>query len=337
MSDALLLVSFGGPEGPEDVMPFLRNVTRGRNVPDERLAAVAEHYHHFGGRSPVNDQIRDLLARLGPALVDAGVELPVYWGNRNWHPLLADTLRQVADDGHRHVVALATSAWSSYSGCRQYREDLARAAADADVELSIVKIRPFHDHPGFVEAQVDRARSALTETEWSGPPQLVFVAHSIPVAMAATSDYADQVEVAADRVVERLDTPLAHDLAWCSRSGPPSVPWLEPDVNDHLRALATEGVTNVLLVPVGFVSDHMEVAWDLDVEAAATAQQLGMQLVRAASVGTHPAFVDALVDLFSAAVAGQERRTLADTPTLSCDEMCCRLPDAADLPVVAAV
>lgn len=326
--DALLLVSFGGPERPDDVLPFLRNVTRGRDVPDERLAAVAEHYHHFGGRSPINDQNRALVAALQDGLHEAGVHLPVYWGNRNWHPLLGNTMAQIADDGHRRVVALATSAWSSYSGCRQYREDLAQAAAGAKAQLSVCKLRPFHDLPGFIEAQADRVRSALMRLPPDASPRLVFVAHAIPTSMAEASDYVAQVTTASASVAERLGRRFDHDVVWSSRSGPPSVPWTEPDINDHLADLAGDGVDHVVVVPIGFVSDHMEVAWDLDVEAARKAADLDVRLVRAGTVGTHPAFIAGLVDLVIAATDP------AAEPPATCGPNCCLRPDS---PVLATV
>ena len=338
-SSALLLVSFGGPEGPDDVMPFLRNVTSGRGVPDGRLAAVAEHYFHFDGRSPINDQNRALLAALRPALDAAGLEQPLYWGNRNWHPLLADVVRALAADGHHRVVAVATSAWSSWSGCRQYREDLARAAEDAGGAVEIVKIRPFHDHPGFIEAQADRVRVALREHPGGrATPRLLFVAHSIPTAMADASSYADQVASASRRVVHRLGHRIEHEVAWCSRSGSPATPWLEPDVNDVLAAWSEEDVRDVVLVPIGFVSDHMEVIWDLDVEAAETAREHGIALTRAGTVGTHPAFVDALVDRLRSAVTGRPSASL-DEPVgqPSCEGHCCLANGDAGAPAVAAI
>ncbi len=363
--DALLLLSFGGPEQPEDVLPFLENVTRGRGIPPERLVAVAEHYHHFGGRSPINDQNRALLAAVRADLAAAGVDVPVYWGNRNWGPFLTDTLREMVADGVRHAAVFVTSAYSSYSGCRQYREDLAASSAalisEAGAEESVAtarlpvlsKLRHYFDHPGFVEANseallsataalvddVAAARAAATPS-WAvageGAPgsRVVFVTHSIPDAMEDSSGpdghgYTRQHLAAASAILRRAlahglgdslagidpavvldpDDQTTWDLVYCSRSGPPSVPWLEPDVNDHLRALAARGVRAVVLVPIGFVSDHMEVVFDLDTEAMETATELGLVMRRAGTAGTHPAFVAAVRDLLleRAAVERGER------------------------------
>lgn len=308
MFDAFLLLSFGGPEGPDDVMPFLRNVTRGRGIPDERLAEVAEHYYHFGGVSPINAQNKALLAAIEADFAEHGINLPLYWGNRNWHPMLEDTIRQMRDDGVRRVVAFATAAYSSYSACRQYLDDIDRARAAVPDAPEIVKIPPFYHHPGFITSHLDGARAALESIEPSRRQEthLVGVAHSIPVAMAAASgsrdtrdaqpsEYERQLRYVTAKLAAELGTPWT--LAWQSRSGAPHVPWLEPDINDHLRELAKAGVRDVVLSPVGFVSDHLEVAWDLDVEAVATAGELGINLVRAATSGTHPAFVAMIRDL----------------------------------------
>ncbi len=306
--DAVVVVSFGGPEGPEEVMPFLRNVTRGRSVPARRLEEVAEHYQRRGGRSPINDQNRALVAALESALRAGGTDLPVYWGNRNWHPLLADTVATMRADGVRRALAFVTSAFGSYSGCRQYREDIARAAAGCDGAPEIGKLRLFHDHPGFIEPMAEGVLDALGRLAAGGgtaAPRLVFSAHSIPTAMAAGSPYERQLAEAASLIAGRAgiaggvgEVP-AWDLVYQSRSGPPHVPWLSPDVVDHLRALRSNGVTDVVLVPLGFVSDHMEVIHDLDEEAAGVAAALGMRLVRAPTVGTHPAFVDMIVELIT--------------------------------------
>ncbi len=322
--DAVLLLSFGGPERPEDVVPFLENVTRGRGIPRERLAEVGEHYFLFGGRSPINDQCRDLLAVLRAELDRRGIDLPLVWGNRNWDPYVGDVARQLADDGHRRVLVLTTSAYPSYSSCRQYRENLYDAFADTAIEVE--KIRHYADHPGFVTASVDATVAAVDGLVAElGPdvrPRLVFVTHSIPTAMAESAGpppkspeggYVDWHRLVAADVTRRVAElrPLAadHDLVYCSRSGPPTQPWLEPDVNDHLRALSAAGEQAVVAVPIGFVSDHMEVIFDLDTEAAATARELGLPFARAATAGTHPAFVSALVDLLveRAAVARGEQ------------------------------
>ncbi|MFL6089292.1 MAG: ferrochelatase [Aeromicrobium sp.] len=296
--DALLLVSFGGPEQPDDVLPFLENVTAGRGVPRARLEQVAEHYQVFGGRSPINDQNRDLLGAIQKDFAEHGVDIPVYWGNRNWNPYLRDALRQMADDGVRRAAYFVTSAYSSYSGCRQYRENLAEANAGIDLELS--RLRQYFNHPGFVGPFVEATAEALA----SAPDgtHVVFVTHSIPTDMAAASGgpsehaYRRQHEEVARLVAEGADAP-AWTLAYCSRSGSPHQPWLEPDINDQLRELSVEGVSSVIVVPIGFVSDHMEVVFDLDTEAAATASELGMDYVRVATPGTHPAFVGMIREL----------------------------------------
>lgn len=285
-------------------MPFLRNVTRGRGVPDERLAVVAEQYALFGGRSPLNDQCRDLLAALRAELDAHGIDLPLYWGNRNWDPFLADTVAAMAADGVTDALVLATSAFGTYSGCRQYREDLERAAATVDGNEGpgaprLSKLRLFYNHPGFVEAAANRLVTAVDGGRPGPGDRLVFTAHSIPRSMAAGCSYVDQLHEAARLVVDAAGwagTP--YDLVFQSRSGPPQVPWLEPDVNDHLRALvAAGGTSRVVLVPIGFLSDHMEVVFDLDTQARATASELGLELVRVPTVGTHPRFVAGVREL----------------------------------------
>jgi ferrochelatase len=307
--DAFLLVSFGGPEGPDDVIPFLRNVTRGRNVPLERLQDVAHHYELFGGVSPINQQCRDLLAAVQKDFAAHGVTLPVYWGNRNWDPYLGDTVTQMARDGVRRALALATSAYSSYSSCRQYREDIARAREQAGPGApEIEKIRQFYSHPGFIGPLAAATRRAVDELPAAARDgaRLVFTAHSIPASMAASSGpsggaYPAQLAEAARLVAEQAGGPgggpRPWELAYQSRSGPPSVPWLEPDVNDVLERLAAEGAPAVVLVPAGFVSDHVEVRYDLDVEAAETARRLGLPMARAATPGTDPAFVSMVTAL----------------------------------------
>ena len=306
--DALLLVSFGGPEKPEDVVPFLENVTRGRGIPRERLEEVGEHYFLFGGRSPINDQNRDLLAAIRDDLAGAGIDLPVYWGNRNWDPYLTDTVRQMRDDGVTRAACFVTSAYSSYSSCRQYRENLADAAAAVEGAPRLDRLRQYFHHPGFVDAVVDATLAALVELPADALDRvhLVFVTHSIPEAMNETSGprgraYVQQHESVAAVVSERVRQHTSHrlqpSLVFCSRSGPPQVPWLEPDVNDHLRALADGGATGVVVVPIGFVSDHMEVIYDLDTEARATAEEVGLPFVRAATPGVDPRFVAVVRDL----------------------------------------
>jgi len=292
--DALLLVSFGGPECREDVMPFLENVTRGKNVPRERLEEVAEHYDHFGGASPINQQNRELIAALNAELAQHGCRLPIYWGNRNWNPLLPDTIRQMRDDGVQRALAFVTSAFSSYSGCRQYREDIERARVEVGANApSFAKIRQFYDHPGYIETVVDRVEEALARLS---PPrgeqtQLVFTAHSIPIAMANSCRYAAQLHDACELVANRVGG-LPWSLAYQSRSGPPNQPWLEPDIGDWLREFAKSNRdARVVLIPIGFVSDHVEVLFDLDHEARSIAGACGVQMVRAKTVGTHPRFV----------------------------------------------
>ena len=342
--DALLLLSFGGPEGPDDVMPFLRNVTRGRGIPDERLATVAEHYQHFHGVSPINEQNRALIDAIHAELTRRGHDLPIYWGNRNWKPYVADAVRQMRDDHVRNAVVFATSATSSYSSCRQYREDLAQArtmAGEGSPEL--VKIRHFFDHPGFIAANVDGLRTALA----SLPPQhrdtarLVFTAHSIPQSMNDQSGpersglYSAEQHETARLTAEAVRGPGAEfDMVWQSRSGPPQVPWLEPDINDHLEELAAKGVEAVVIAPSGFVSDHLEVLWDLDTEARETAARLGMAFARAATAGTHPAFVAAICDLVEERTSGREPEHLGNLGLcgIDCPVGCCPAPQRRSAP-----
>lgn len=296
--DAMLLVSFGGPEGPDDVMPFLENVTRGRGIPRERLFEVAEHYHHFGGISPINGQCRELKAAIEADFAANGLDLPVYWGNRNWHPLLPDTLRTMATDGVRRALAFVTSAYASYSACRVYQEDVERARVEVgEAAPAVDKIRHFYDHPGFVAPMVRETRGALLRLpeDERADARLVFVAHSIPTSMAEASGpdggaYEAQITEAARLVADGVGR-NQWDVAWCSRSGPPSQPWLEPDICDHLTVLHEKGVRSVAIVPVGFVSDHMEVIFDLDTEALAHADELGMHAVRVPAAGVAPEFV----------------------------------------------
>jgi ferrochelatase len=307
--DAILLASFGGPEGQDDVIPFLRNVTRGRGIPEERLEEVAHHYRAFGGVSPINDQNRALKAALEAELAARGIDLPVLWGNRNWAPYLSDALREADERGLRTLLAIGTSAYSSYSSCRQYREDYAAALAETGLESSITidKVRQFFDHPGFVQPFVDGVRAGLAEIGDTAKVHVLFSTHSVPTADADRSGprdlgfgaggaYAAQHRAVAEVVM--ADHPgLGWDLVYQSRSGPPSQPWLEPDINDRIDELAADGVTGLVIVPLGFISDHMEVAWDLDTEALDTARAHGMTAVRVPTPGVHPAFVSGLVDL----------------------------------------
>jgi ferrochelatase len=293
MYDAILVVSFGGPERREDVMPFLENVTKGRNIPRDRLLEAAEHYYHFGGKSPINDQCREFISALRAELKASGPDLPIYWGNRNWHPLLGATLREMKNDGVRHALAFMTSAYSSYSGCRQYRENVAAAQGEVgEGAPKVDKLRVFYNHPGFIEATADKVREAMSRFSPSelAETRFVFTAHSIPCSMAETSAYERQLRETG-RLVAKAVGAMRWDLVFQSRSGAPSQPWLEPDVLDFLRTLHAEGVRNVIVAPIGFISDHMEVLYDLDTEAAELAGRLGMRLVRAGTVGTHPIFI----------------------------------------------
>ncbi|GAA1268117.1 ferrochelatase [Kitasatospora nipponensis] len=319
--DALLLLSFGGPEAPEDVVPFLENVTRGRGIPKERLVEVGRHYFLFGGVSPINAQNRELLAALRKDFAEHGLDLPLYWGNRNWAPYLVDTLRELAADGHRRIAVLATSAYAGYSGCRQYRENLADAlatlAAEGGPELRVDKLRHFYNHPGFVEPMIEATLAALDRlpAEVRDGAELVFTTHSIPTAMASTSGAPDDpargtpggayvaqhlevaglVAAAVARATGAVDR--RWQLVYQSRSGSPQIPWLEPDVCDHLETLHAGGAPAAVLVPIGFVSDHMEVKYDLDTEAVAKAAELGLPLARAATVGADPRFAAAVREL----------------------------------------
>ncbi len=293
--DALLVVSFGGPEGPDDVMPFLENVLRGKPVPRERMLEVAEHYQHFGGVSPINEQNRQLIAALEQELRDHGLQFPIYWGNRNWHPLLVDTLQQMADDGVRRALAFFTSAYSSYSGCRQYREDIARAQEAVGANApQIDKLRVFFNHPGFVEPLIASVRGCLEQipTERHGAAPLLFTAHSIPNGMAENCRYVTQLQEACQLVAAGV----GHDnweLVYQSRSGSPQQPWLEPDVCHRIAELhAEQGTTELVILPIGFISDHLEVLFDIDIEASELCEKLGIAMHRAATVGTHPQFIE---------------------------------------------
>jgi protoporphyrin/coproporphyrin ferrochelatase len=338
--DALLLVSFGGPEAPDEVLPFMEQVTAGRGIPRERLVEVSEHYRLFDGRSPINDQNRVLRAALDEALAAAGLALPVYWGNRNSAPWLEDELRRMRADGVERALCLVTSAYSSYSGCRQYREDLARAsAAVGEGAPELDKVRVYYNHPGFLEPQVDLIREAIATlpAEVRGDARVVFTTHSIPRTMSRHSDYEVQHHEACRLVMEAFPG-RRWELVYNSRSGPPQVPWLTPDVNDHLTALAADGCPGVVVVPIGFVSDHLEVVYDLDVEARATAAGLGLPFARAGTVGTDPRFVAGLVELVRERVEGAPRRALGTRgPNWdACPVDCCRAPGQEERPTVAS-
>jgi len=293
--DAFLLISFGGPEKHEDVIPFLENVLRGRNVPRERLLEVAEHYYHFDGQSPINDQCRALLAALKTEFASHGVTLPVYWGNRNLHPMLEDTVRTMRDDGVKRVLALATSAFGSYSGCRQYREDIERVRAAVEGAPEIEKLPPFSSHPGFVETVQARVADALTQLPGA---DVVYTAHSVPLSMAQSSPYVQQLRRVCTTVNERLGLGDP-TLVYQSRSGPAAQPWLEPDIVEYIRGTEAK---KLIAEPVGFLSDHMEVLYDLDTEAADQAAVRGIEFVRAGTAGTHPRFVAGIREMVQAAM-----------------------------------
>jgi protoporphyrin/coproporphyrin ferrochelatase len=336
--DAILVVSFGGPESREEVIPFLETVLRGRNVPRERLLAVAEHYYHFEGKSPINQQTRELISALEAELKRNGPSLPIYWGNRNWRPFLADTMRKMKEDGIRRAVGFVTSAYSSYSGCRQYREDIARAqAAVGSGAPEVDKLRAFFNHPAFVEAIIDRVRDALSAIppKAQGNVQLVYTAHSIPLSMANTSDYVKQLEEVRRLVSTALEQ-KNDALVYQSRSGAPGQPWLEPDVLDHLRAVKTRNLAAaVVLVPIGFISDHMEVMYDLDVEARQLCLSLGLPMTRAGTAGVHPQFVGMIRELILERMNPESERlavgSLGPRPD-TCPENCCRAPHALGRP-----
>jgi len=326
--DALLVVSFGGPESPADVMPFLENVTRGKNVPHERLLEVAEHYYHFGGVSPINQHNRDLIAALTQELSWHGPALPIYWGNRNWHPLLADTIREMRDAGVQRALAFVTSAYSSYSGCRQYREDIERARTLVGPDAPrIDKIRAFFNHPGYIEAVTQRVREALSgiPVERHATTQFVFTAHSIPLAMANGCRYAEQLAEACSLVTQAIG-PFPWKLVYQSRSGPAAQPWLEPDVGDWVKELAAQkACTDIMVVPIGFVSDHMEILFDLDHEAHDIAIEHGLHMVRALTVGTHPRFVHMIRELINERMQGHAAQAVGTLPATPhfCPENCC--------------
>jgi len=314
--DALLIVSFGGPEKHEDVVPFLENVLRGKNVPRERMLEVAQHYYHFDGRSPINDQNRQFLAAVEQGFKEHGLEVPVYWGNRNWHPLLADTLRKMKAGGVRRAAALVTSAFGSYSGCRQYREDIARAQREAACDdITIEKLPNFCDREEFVAAMTERVRAAMNEVP--AAEELIFTAHSIPLAMAETSPYVRQLKSACTAVATACGV-SKWQLVYQSRSGPPAQPWLGPDICDTLRQRHAAGVRNVVVCPIGFISDHMEVLYDLDTEARAVCDEIGLKMARAGTAGAHPRMISMVRDLF---LHAQTSAMLAH-----CESGCCPMP-----------
>ncbi|WP_157556554.1 ferrochelatase [Nocardia acidivorans] len=339
--DALLLLSFGGPERPEDVMPFLENVTRGRGVPPERLAEVAEHYLHFGGVSPINALNLDIIKAVEAEFAARGIDLPVYFGNRNWHPMVEDTVEGMRVDGIRSALVFPTSAWGGYSGCLQYHEDIARARADVANAPDLVKLRQYFDHPLLIESVTDGIRAAVASlpADRREGTRLVFTAHSIPVSADNASGPPGEQRLYSRQVAEASRLAAAatgfedYDLVWQSRSGPPQVPWLEPDIVDHLDSLAAQGVNSVVVCPIGFVSDHLEVIWDLDNEAKQRAAELGMAFARAATAGGDARFARMVVDLVQERLTGAEPVKLSDMPSLgctlngaSCVPGCCALP-----------
>jgi ferrochelatase len=363
--DAILLAGFGGPEGQDDVIPFLRNVTRGRGIPDERLEEVAHHYRHFGGVSPINAQNRALKAALEAELAARGIDLPVYWGNRNWQPYLSEAVRQAADAGRTRLLAFATSAYSSFSSCRQYREDFARALEETGLgdAVTIDKIRQFFDHPGFVDSFVDSIAATLggflDEGTDAEAVRVLFTTHSIPVADAQRSGPRDRdfgpggayeaqhLAVAAavmQRVVARdgrLDG-IGWELVYQSRSGPASQPWLEPDICDRIEQLPGEGVAAIAISPIGFVSDHMEVLWDLDTEALEAAASAGIRAVRTATPGVDPLFVAGIVDLIEERMSAVDPSLRPAATTLGpwfdvCRPGCCENVRAGFKPAAAGV
>ena len=341
--DALLLVSFGGPEHPDEVVDFLEVVTKGSGIPRERLATVGEHYFLFGGKSPINDQNKALMAALDAELTARGTSLPIHWGNRNWHPFIDEALQKLVDEGHHRVLMFTTSAYPSYSGCRSYREAVAESIERNGLDLVVDRVGNYALDEGFVAANAEALRTALAELPGA---RVVFVTHSIPTSMDETSGPADQPHTyttwhrqVAERVFAGAGAEGDFDLVFCSRSGRPGQPWLEPDVNDHLRSLHEQGVDRVVLAPIGFVSDHMEVIYDLDTQARETCGELGVDMVRAATAGTAPTFVHALADrLFDRAAearAAQEAGCPLATAGGCGGDGCCanqRRPETPALP-----
>ncbi|HET9187948.1 MAG TPA: ferrochelatase [Acidothermaceae bacterium] len=332
--DALFLVSFGGPEGMDDVMPFLETVTAGRGVPRERLEEVAQHYYHFGGVSPINGQNRALLSALRDDFKANGLDIPVYWGNRNWPPTISEALTQMRADGVTNAIAILTSAYAGPASCRVYLDAIEQARSEiGDDAPRVDRLRQYFNHPGFIEPMVDGVRDALATLpeNLASQAHLAFVAHSVPTAMDAASGpdggaYTRQLEAATELVARSFPE---HDvtLSYCSRSGAPSTPWLEPDICDRLDELAKDGARAVVVVPIGFVSDHMEVVYDLDTEAAAKAGELGLAFARSATVGTDPRFVAMIRELVLERMGESEKRALGDLGPAHdvCPAHCCRM------------
>ncbi|APT84781.1 ferrochelatase [Corynebacterium aquilae] len=329
--DAVLFLSFGGPEGPDDVRPFLENVTRGRGIPPERLDEVGAHYFNFGGKSPLNDLNRDIIDRLETALKKRGFDMPIYFGNRNWHPFAEEAAERLARDGHRNVVVFATSAWGGYSGCRQYNEDIQRIRQHLKdqglPEVTFTKLRQFFDHPHFIDLMVDSVQEGFThiDTEHKAGTRLVFTAHSIPTAADNNSGiasdgplYSTQVREAARLVAERVGID-DFDVVWQSRSGAPHIPWLEPDIVDHVTEIYEKGhATGAVVCPIGFVSDHIEVVWDLDTELAREAQEYNIPIYRCRTAGAEPEFADMIVDLIEEQTNNSPWARLGEVPARGC-------------------
>ena len=295
--DAILIVSFGGPEGPDDVMPFLDNVLMGLNVPKPVKVRIAKRYQRFGGISPINRETRSFIQALEIEIQNNGPQLPIYWGNRNWHPMLPDTLNRMADDGIKNAIAYVTSTFSSYSGCRKYREDLYEATQSVDNPPHIDKLRVGYNHPGFIKAVSDRTREALESTSVDKEEVvLMFTAHSLPLSMAKCTDYEAQLQEACNLVGEVVGI-NSWQLVYQSNNASYGEPWLEPDIADALEKVKSSGRSHVVIMPIGFVCDHMEVVLDLDIEAKEQADNLGLQLTRAATVGSHPAYISMVREL----------------------------------------
>ncbi|MCH2212474.1 MAG: ferrochelatase [Fuerstiella sp.] len=325
--DALLIQSFGGPEHQDDVIPFLENVLRGRNVPRQRLLEVADHYRKFGGISPINQQCRDLIAALKQELQTHHIDLPIYWGNRNWNPMLDATFQEMQDHGVKRVLSFVTSAFSSYSGCRQYREDVIRfrSAVDAD-EIKVDKLRVFYNHPDFIEVVADCVHQAIVALDLNHLPMVVFTAHSIPSGMAAACDYEQQLRESCSLVANHLDLPTDKwALVYQSRSGRPQDPWLDPDICDFIETLHSQGICDLVLSPIGFISDHMEVLFDLDTEARNVCERLNINMRRASTPGIHPQFIRMVRKLFQERLSGTEREAIGRFPANHdvCPEDCC--------------
>jgi ferrochelatase len=331
--DAILFVSFGGPEGMADVMPFLRNVLRGKNVPESRMVQVAHHYEQFNGVSPINGQNRILIENMKEELTRRGIDLPIYWGNRNWHPMLTDTIAQMEADGIKSALAFVTSAYSSYSGCRQYLEDIEKAKTEAGSDITVDKMRVFYNHPLFVEANIENVNEGLQKFADKNEVHVAFTAHSIPMAMANNCDYEKQLSETCEMIASRLGI-TNFKLVYQSRSGPPTQPWLEPDICDHMRALHKAGVSHLLIHPVGFVSDHMEILYDLDTEARDLAKELGMQFERTSTAGTNAKFASLMADLVEERLeseSGIVKKTVGCFPARAdvCPPDCCTYTPAA--------